>query len=125
MAADNVPGPRSGTDRREGAYQWVALAAEIGVDLSDWTGEYILIQFLPAASTDRLDFLFVAAVGTLIDEVSVTGGTPPDLNKIENSPEWINGPGERFVTVPVGDDLQILKIKPTGAARIRISQAEG
>lgn len=125
MGADSVPGPRSGTDRREGAYQWVALAAEIGIDLTEWRGEYILIQFLPAVSTSRLDFLFVAAVATLIDETTVTGGVPPDLGKIENAPQWINGPGFVHVQVPLADDLQILKIKPTAAARISIRQAQG
>lgn len=123
MGADSIPGPRAGTGRRDGAYQWTALTAEIGVDLAEWVGEYVLVEWIAPAATDLLELLFVDDVSTTIDAATVTSGTPPELAKVANAPQWIEGSGRLQVQVPRG--LTILKIKPSVAARVVVRQVEG
>lgn len=126
--ANRQTGPRSGTGTREGAYQWPALAAEIGVDLSAWRGEQIEILAEPSVAGELLFFLFVDAVGTLIDETTATTGTPPALAKVPGAPAWIGGAaGARaLLEVPASSDRVILKLLPAAAAqRVMVRQAQG
>lgn len=127
MSNRNV-GPRSGTGEREGAYQWPALAAEIGVDLSAWRGEQIEIAAQPSVAGELLFFLFVDVVGTVIDETTATAGAPPALAKVPEAPAWIGGArgGSVLVSVPQSRDRVILKLLPeTAAQRVTVRQAEG
>lgn len=123
-------GPRSGTGAREGAFQFPALAAEEGLDLSAWRGEQIEIAAEPSVAGELLFFLFVDATGTVIDEAGVSAGGPPvpQSGKVPEAPAWIGGArgASVLVSVPVSRDRVILKLKPSVAVqRVTVRQAEG
>jgi hypothetical protein len=78
LGPDVAPLPSCGSDTHDGAFDWPALAAGAVVNLTAYAGEYIEITWIPAATTDYLEYGSFAtqALATTGFDAATDSGTP-------------------------------------------------